>query len=91
MTEARVRIDVWLWRARFVKTRAAAGRLVSEGGVRLVRQDGASRALDKPSAEIGSGDKVLFPQDGIVRSVEVKAIGHRRGPPAEARSLYEEL
>jgi len=30
-------------------------------------------------------------QDGIVRSVEVKAIGYRRGPPAEARSLYEEL
>lgn len=91
MSEPRVRVDVWLWRARFVKTRAAAGRLVSEGGVRVVRQDGASRALDKPSAEIGSGDKILFPQGGAIRSVEVKAIGHRRGPPTEARTLYSEL
>ena len=91
MSEARVRIDVWLWRARFVKTRAAAGRLVSEGGVRVIRQDGASRALDKPSAEIGSGDKVLFPQGGVIRSVEVRAVGYRRGPPVEARALYSEL
>ena len=91
MSEARVRIDVWLWRARFVKTRAAAGRLVSEGGVRVVRQDGASRALYKPSAEIGSGDKILFPQGGLIRGVEVKALGHRRGPPVEARMLYNEF
>ena len=91
MSEPRVRIDVWLWRARFVKTRADAARLVSEGGVRMVRQDGASRSLDKPSAEIGSGDKLLFPQGGAIRSVEVIAIGHRRGPPAEARALYSDL
>ncbi len=56
-----MRIDIWLWRARLAKTRAAAARLVSEGGVRVIRQDGASRALDKPSAEIRPGDKVLFP------------------------------
>ena len=91
MSEARVRIDVWLWRARFVKTRAAAGRLVSEGGVRVVRQDGASRALDKPSAEISPGDKILFPQRGVIRGVEVMGTGARRGPPAEARSLYSDL
>lgn len=91
MSEARVRIDVWLWRARFAKTRAAAVRLVSEGGVRVVRQDGASRALDKPSAEIAPGDTVLFPQHGVIRSVAVKAIGARRGPPAEARTLYGEV
>ena len=91
MSEPRVRIDVWLWRARFVKTRAAAGRLVSEGGVRVIRQDGASRALDKPSAEIGPGDKILFPQGSTIRSVEVVGTGARRGPPAEARALYSDL
>ena len=91
MSEGRVRIDVWLWRARFVKTRAEAARLVSEGGVRVIRQDGASRALDKPSAEIGPGDKVLFLQRGAIRSVAVKGIGARRGPPAEARALYGEV
>lgn len=91
MSEERVRIDVWLWRARFAKTRAAAARLVSEGGVRVVRLDGASRALDKPSAEIGPGDKILFPQRGTVRSIEVVGTGVRRGPPAEARGLYADL
>ncbi|MBS0384330.1 MAG: RNA-binding S4 domain-containing protein [Proteobacteria bacterium] len=91
MSENRVRIDVWLWRARFAKTRAAASRLVSEGGVRVIRQDGASRALDKPSSEIGPGDKLLVPQRGAIRSVAVKAIGARRGPPAEARRLYSDL
>jgi ribosome-associated heat shock protein Hsp15 len=91
VSEERVRIDIWLWRARFVKTRAAAARLVSEGGVRLIRQDGASRALDKPSAEIGPGDKVLFPEGGVIRSVAVKGVGVRRGPPAEARALYGDV
>lgn len=91
MSDERVRIDVWLWRARFAKTRAAAARLVSEGGVRVVRQDGASRALDKPSTEIGPGDKILFPEKGAIRSVAVVGTGARRGPPAEARGLYSEL
>ena len=83
MSEERVRIDVWLWRARFAKTRAAAARLVSEGGVRVIRQDGASRALDKPSAEIGPGDKILFPERGAIRSVAVKE--HRRPARAAGR------
>lgn len=90
MSEDRVRVDVWLWRARFVKTRAAASRLVSEGGVRVVRPDGASRALDKPSVEIGPGDKLLFRQRGALRSVAVTAIGVRRGPATEARTLYRD-
>ena len=91
MSEARIRVDVWLWRARLTKTRAAAARLVSEGGVRVVRQDSASRSLDKPSAEISPGDKILFPQEGAVRVVVVTAIGARRGPPAAARQLYSYL
>ena len=91
MSEARIRVDVWLWRARFAKTRAAASRLVSEGGVRVIRKDGASRPLDKPSAEIGAGDKLLVPQRGVIRGIEVVALGARRGPPAEARALYSDL
>ena len=91
MSTQRVRIDVWLWRARFTKTRAAAARLVAEGGVRVIRQDGASRSLDKPSAEIGPGDKLLLPHRDALRSVEVVGIGVRRGPPVEARTLYSDL
>ena len=49
----RQRIDIWLFRARFMKTRAAATRLVSEGGVRIVH-DGVPRRLEKPSVEVAN-------------------------------------
>jgi ribosome-associated heat shock protein Hsp15 len=86
----RQRIDVWLFRARFVKTRAAASRLVSEGGVRLVH-DGVSRRLEKPSVEVVAGDALLFAQRGKLVAIKVEALGVRRGPAAEARTLYSEL
>jgi ribosomal 50S subunit-recycling heat shock protein len=89
--EARMRVDVWLWRARFAKTRAAAARLVAEGRVRLVRGGGASRSLSKPSAEIAEGDTLLLQQRGRPCAVRVVGLGARRGPPAEARTLYETL
>jgi ribosome-associated heat shock protein Hsp15 len=90
MTAPRQRIDLWLFRARFAKTRAAAARLVLEGGVRVVR-DGASRVLDKASAEIGVGDALVLPLRGVVRTVRVEGLGERRGPAAQARLLYSEL
>ncbi|MEZ5959227.1 MAG: S4 domain-containing protein [Hyphomonadaceae bacterium] len=86
----RQRIDVWLFRARFVKTRAAASRLVVEGGVRLVH-DGVPRRLEKPSVEVAPGDTLMFSRQGKLIAVEVKALGARRGPPTEARALYREL
>ena len=86
----RQRVDVWLWRARFAKTRAAAARLVAEGGVRVLR-DGAARRLDKPSATLAIGDELVFPQDGELRSVRVEKLPARRGPPEEARGLYADL
>jgi ribosome-associated heat shock protein Hsp15 len=87
---ARQRIDLWLFRARFAKTRAAAARLVTEGGVRVVR-DGASRVLDKASAEVSVGDALLLPRRGGVRTVRIEGVSERRGPAAEARQLYSEL
>ena len=87
---ARQRVDVWLHRARFAKTRAAAARLVSEGGVRLVH-DGQTRRLEKPSVEVEAGDALLFPQRGRLVAVRVVALGARRGPAVEARLLYSEL
>lgn len=87
---ARQRIDLWLFRARFAKTRAEAARLVTEGGVRVVR-DGASRVLDKASAEIAVGDALLLPRRGAVRTVRIEGVSERRGPAAEARQLYSEL
>jgi ribosome-associated heat shock protein Hsp15 len=86
----RQRIDVWLHRARFAKTRGAAARLVVEGGVRLVRGS-ASRQLDKASVEIEPGDALVLRVRGALRTIRVEHLGARRGPAAEARQLYAEV
>lgn len=90
MSEAGVRIDVWLWRARFVKTRGLAADLVEAGAVRLTHQ-GRQTRLDKPSRTVHIGDELTFAQHGRVTAVRVEALGERRGPPAEARALYSDL
>jgi ribosome-associated heat shock protein Hsp15 len=86
----RQRIDVWLFRARFAKTRAAATRLITEGGVRIVH-DGVPRRLEKPSVEVEPDDVLLFHLHSKLIGVRVVAIGARRGPASEARALYREL
>lgn len=86
---ARQRIDIWLFRARLCKTRADASRLVSEGGVRLMH-NGQPRRLEKPSVEVEPGDVLVLPGAKGLRTIEVKALGPRRGPAAEARALFQE-
>lgn len=83
----RCRLDVWLWRARFFKTRALAAAAVSGGAVRVER-GGQSRAVDKPGYGLCVGDGVSVRSGPQLRIVTVLALGVRRGPPAEARSLY---
>ncbi len=90
MTEEACRIDVWLWRARFFKTRSLAARIVEDGGVRLVR--GQSRApVEKPSRAVRAGDVLMFAQGSRWLAVKVEALGGRRGPVVEARCLYSVL
>jgi ribosomal 50S subunit-recycling heat shock protein len=81
------RADVWLWRARFFKTRSMAARHVDEGRIRLTRA-GAESRLDKPSRGLRLGDELVFALGGRLIAVRVEAFGERRGPPAEARTLY---
>lgn len=81
------RIDVWLWRSRFAKTRAAAAALVEAGAVRLTHQ-GRQVRLDKPSRSVHLGDDLLIVQGGRLTEVRVQALGERRGPASEARALY---
>lgn len=95
MEEARneassVRVDIWLWRARFAKTRSLAADLVERGAVRLTHQ-GRQTRLDKPSRVVHPGDEITFAINGRVTAVRVEAIGERRGPPSEARALYVDL
>lgn len=87
MTEEACRIDVWLWRARFFKTRSLAARIVEDGGVRLAR-GGSRSAVDKPSRAVHCGDLLAFAQGARWIAVRVEALGERRGPAPEARTLY---
>jgi ribosome-associated heat shock protein Hsp15 len=79
----RLRLDKWLWQARFFRTRSLAARVVGEGHVRL----NGVRTV-KPSAGVAPGDVLTFAQGRDVRVVEVAALGVRRGPAEEARALY---
>jgi ribosome-associated heat shock protein Hsp15 len=87
VTEDACRIDVWLWRARFFKTRSLAARVVEEGGVRLTR-GGARSSVDKPSRGVRCGDVLTFAQGSKWVVVKVEAFGERRGPATEAHALY---
>jgi len=81
------RADVWLWRARFFKTRSLAARIIEEGGVRVAR-GGARSPIDKPSRAVRPGDVITFAQGPRFLAVKVEALGFRRGPAPEARGLY---
>src|SRR6185436_7820665 len=81
-----IRLDKWLWQARFCKSRALAARLVGEGAVRL-----NAERVTKPATPLRVGDGLSFAQGDRVRSVRVLALGTRRGPAPEARALYDDL
>lgn len=83
-----VRIDVWLWRARFFKSRTMATRFVETGSVRLGRS-GQTNRIERASALVREGDVLTLSLHAGVRQVRVAALGTRRGPPDEARTLYE--
>ncbi|MFN3513145.1 MAG: RNA-binding S4 domain-containing protein [Phenylobacterium sp.] len=85
-----VRADVWLWRARFFKTRSLAAKFLDEGRVRMTRA-GAEIRIDKCARPVKVGDKLVFAVGGRLIAISVEALGARRGPPAEARTLYTTL
>ncbi len=87
MSETGCRIDLWLWRARFAKTRTLAAAMVECGAVRLTH-NGVQTRLDKPSRTVHVGDALVFALGGRLLELRVLQTGERRGPPAEARALY---
>ena len=84
--EGTIRVDQWLWQARFFKTRAMASRLCT---ARRVRVDG--RVIAKAHHALRVGDVLTFPQERRIRVVRVVALGARRGPAPEAATLYEDM
>ena len=81
-----MRIDRFLFFIRLVKSRTLAQAVIEEGHVRL---DG--RRVEKASEEVRVGGVVALPLHDGVRVLRVLSLPTRRGPPAEARSCYEEL
>jgi len=83
---ARQRIDRWLWHVRLVRTRGAAAALTKAGYVRV---NGAR--IDAPGRMIRSGDVVTVALDRGVRVVKVIGFAERRGSPASAVVLYQDI
>lgn len=80
----KIRIDKWLWAARFFKTRSLATNEINHGHVQIDQHD------VKPSREIRVGDVITLMQAKIPRAVVVKGLSEQRGPASAAQQLYEE-
>ena len=81
-----MRLDRFLWYARFARTRSAAQKIAEQGRLRL---DG--RAIDRAHVSVRVGSVLAFMQGANVRAIRVVALPPRRGPAAEARTCYTDL
>lgn len=81
-----LRLDKWLWQARFFKTRSLAAKIAAKRKVRINRT-----LVTKPHYRVRPGDVLTFPQGREIRVIRILALGLRRGPAPEARTLYEEI
>lgn len=78
-----IRLDKWLWHARFFKSRSLASRVCAKGRVRI---DG--QVVRKAHYLVRIGSVLTFPQAKEIRVVRVEGLGTRRGPAVEAQTLY---
>ena len=81
-----LRLDKWLWYARFFKTRGIATKAISDGRFRL---DGM--VMNKPHRQALCGQVLTFIQGNRIRVIKIEALGSRRGPASEASALYHDL
>ena len=84
--QKKVRIDKWLWWARFFKTRSLSTKIITKGAVRV-----NSRRIAKPSIEIKVNDVLTFTSGKSVRVIKVLSLGERRVNYEEARKMYENI
>ncbi len=83
---ARLRIDKWLWHARFFKSRTLSAKLAASGKLRVNRE-----VVRKSGYTVKPGDVLTFPKGKDIRVIEIVGLGERRGPAAEAQTLYRDL
>ena len=79
-----MRVDKWLWAARFFKTRGLAQQAIASGRVKL----NGDRV--KPAHQVRLNDDVAVRAGALEWQIQIKGLSERRGPAAEARRLYEE-
>lgn len=84
--QPRLRLDKWLWQARFFKSRGLSAEVIESGHCRVNGQ-----RSKKPGHGICIGDVLTFAQGNRIRVIKVQALGLRRGPAAEAQALYLDL
>lgn len=81
-----LRVDKWLWHARFLKSRSLAAKLVTDGKLRI---NGDRHT--KPGRTIRPEDVLTFTLNDRIRVIRIIALGTRRGPAPEAQALYEDM
>jgi len=86
IVDSGLRLDKWLWHARFFKSRTLAAKRITEGVMRVNRE-----RIRKANHTVRPGDVLTFPLGPHVRVIRVDALGERRGPAIEARALYTDL
>lgn len=79
-----MRLDKWLWCARFFKTRSLAADAIDQGRVQV----NGLRA--KPARDLRCGDSVVLRHGAVARTIEVRALSGQRGPAPVAQKLYSE-
>jgi ribosome-associated heat shock protein Hsp15 len=84
VSAAKVRLDKWLWAARFYKTRSLSADEIGKGRVQVNGQ------VAKPSREVRVGDRIELRQGQVARTIVVKAASEQRGPATVAHALFEE-
>lgn len=80
------RVDIWLWHARFFKTRSLSSKICRSGKVRLNGQK-----FTKAKTPVVVGDVLTFPQANNIRIAKVLGFNIRRGPASEAQLLYLDM
>jgi ribosome-associated heat shock protein Hsp15 len=81
-----IRLDKWLWHARFFKTRSLSAKRITGGHVQV-----NSVKVAKTAALVGPGDTLTFAQGRDIKVIRILEIGVRRGPAPEAQALYQDL
>lgn len=84
--QPKLRLDKWLWYARFFKSRTLAAAACEQGAIRV-----NGERVAKANVLVKPADVLTFAQGPYVRVIEVAALGSRRGPAPEAQALYRDL